>query len=213
MGALSAVLGYAIGTAQILFVDWGRNRRAHERQLRLIRAQLRQTRHRSASRFDWDPVSGPDSDSTPYPRRASSEYLAAVASADFYLTDEHDDDNMQQALFEVAEGAALLERYHADVLKLVEQLRTEDRPERRSVLRSRTIGTAKIYDKEAGRVEYIAQSALADVDRRLEEIRLPPQLRRTVSGGLPKGQNPKPLSGLDDPRLRGDAHGHKPGPE
>jgi len=45
---------------------------------------------------------------------------ASLQDLDFWLTDEHADDNTQQALIEIADGAGVLEHYDADVRRLLD---------------------------------------------------------------------------------------------
>jgi hypothetical protein len=202
--ALTALLGYAIGTAQILFVDWWRRRRDNIRRLRLIRAELRQVHERSKGRYGWDPTTGPKSDETPFPPQVSTEYSAVVAATDFYLTDEHDDDNTQQALLNIVDGVTLLVRYHDSVSELVDQARVEQDKFKKSELLARAVATAERYDGEANRLEYMATDALRDLRRRLGLTGVSTQVTRAMRGRLPPGDNPPPIRRLDDPRLRED---------
>lgn len=203
--ALTAILGYAIGTAQVLFVDWWRRRRKTVRQLRLIRAELRQLQERSQGRFNRDSDRGPDSDSTPNPPRLSSQYSEVIAATDFYLTDEHDDDNTLQALINLVDGVELLRRYHADTLDLMDKAEAADAPIMQRALRNRAVETAAAYDREANRLEYMVRSAVEDTQRRLGLMGFWTQLKRTIRGRLPEGENPPLLKGQDDPRLSGRA--------
>src|SRR5262245_51933766 len=83
---LWAIVGYAIGTVQVLFIDWARARTLHRSQLRLIRAELRRLAAIHA-KFAWRD-DGPGSDVVPKPPELTPTFLQAVAAADFHLTDE-----------------------------------------------------------------------------------------------------------------------------
>lgn len=89
------LIGYAIATLQILLIDWVRVRWKHQRQLRYLGAELRRAREFDR-RYGLSKGKLPTSDQVPKPPALSSNYAAAVAATDFYLTDEHDDDNTQQ---------------------------------------------------------------------------------------------------------------------
>lgn len=57
------VVGYAVGTAQILILDWVNARKTHQSHLRLIRAELRRLRAING-KFGWKDT-GPGADVLP----------------------------------------------------------------------------------------------------------------------------------------------------
>src|SRR5690349_8649154 len=106
-GILLALSGYAIGTAQILMLDWFRARWVHSQQLRLLRAELRRIAAFKAKfglRLDQPPAR----DVLPRPVSLSPSFLTTVSTMDFRITDEHRDDNSQEALLGVADGFAAM---------------------------------------------------------------------------------------------------------
>ncbi len=197
-GALVAILGYAIGTAQVLFVDWVHRHREHRRQLRLLRSEFRRARG-MLQKFQWKKGVPPASDEIPYPPRVSEQFIPTVAVIDYYLTDEHDDDNAQQAHLNVIDGINHLELYHRTAMELVDKARAEQDNSLAREHLDRAVENATQYDLETERVEFIIDSALADLNRRLDTSRIWPQLSR-IGRRLPAGQNPPPLT-KNDPRL------------
>jgi hypothetical protein len=72
-----ALVGYAIGTVQILLLDWIRARVSHARQLRTLRAYLRQAL-KLAKTFDWD-ESGPKDDFIPRAPYVGPKFVELVS--------------------------------------------------------------------------------------------------------------------------------------
>ena len=61
-----ALIGYALGSAQILVIDWIRARTTHRRQLRLLRAELRRLSG-FARKYNWEHDELPADDTHPNP--------------------------------------------------------------------------------------------------------------------------------------------------
>ena len=108
--AISALIGYAIGTLQVLALDWFRSRSSHRRRLRVLRAELRRL-SLLREKYGWDQVTGPPHDWVPRPPVPTDAFVSLVVDTDFYLTDEHDDDNTQLALLEIVDGCDALRHY------------------------------------------------------------------------------------------------------
>ena len=195
---LAALLGYAIGTAQILVLDWFRARWAHGRQLRLLRADLRRVAEFRAT-FNLRLDVPPESDQLPRPATLSPAFLSTVASVDFWITDEHRDDNTQQALLGVADGFAALSEIHARAMKELESLRSTTDIDQQKTRLERLVAYGADYDNQINVVHYTVRDALRDVERRLKTLRWWRQLPRLVLP-MPKGTNPPPLT-PGDPRL------------
>src|SRR5258708_61141 len=70
----------------------------------------------------------PANDTTPNPPRVTPSYLGLLQHTDFWLTDEHSDDNTQQGLIDIADGAAVLERYVGDVRGLLDSVTSAKTP-------------------------------------------------------------------------------------
>lgn len=192
-----ALLGYAIGTLQILLLDWIRERVSHGRQLRTLRAYLRQAVSLTKT-FDWD-ENGPTDDFIPRAPSVGPKFVELVSQTHFYLTDEHDDDNSQQALLAIEDGCRVLEYYILKADGLIDRLRQPtDLPER-AAIKEALKGVAEYYDDHQPRVIYMIKDAIRDLDRRIEVARIWRQLNRPL-GRLPPGANPPELV-ENDPRL------------
>lgn len=188
-----ALLGYALGSFQVIAIDWFRQRAAHRRQLRMLRAELRRlSEYRTA--FNWT-SDGPANDSVPNPPTITPGYTRLLQEIDFWLTDEHHDDNTQQALINVADGTAVLARYAQAVHDLVAKIESAEGQAAREKLRERAIGNTQAYDAELARWNVMADSALNDVGRRLKTAGVWPQLWRIVRP-MPEGSNPDTLPPL-----------------
>ena len=86
MSGLEAVVGYAVGTIQILFVDWWRRVATHKRQLRLLQAELRRLRTFDA-KFRWKDGAPPDDGLVPAPPNPTDLFVRTVGETDWELTD------------------------------------------------------------------------------------------------------------------------------
>jgi len=108
------------------------------------------------------------------------------------LTDEHADDNTQQALIDIADGAVLLDRYDGDVRKLLDSAKSAPTAKEKSKYLSRAVDTTQVYDKELDRWLLMVTSALSDIERRVSSARTLNQVGRAFRR-MPKGANPTPL--------------------
>ncbi len=186
---LEALAGYAIGTLQIVALGWLTNRAVHRSKLRVLRAELRRLAYLKG-KFKWR-VDGPGSDTLPLVPRLTPTFLEVVSSIDFYLTDEHADDNTQQALLELVDITQSLEHYSQRAVETVELAKTELGDKRLQMwVDSKDLADA--YDETMDRFQVQIASALEDVERRLREANTWPQLNRPL-GRLPKGSNPSSL--------------------
>jgi len=190
VAALGAVGGYALGTLQILIVDWARKRREHRSQLRLIRAELRRLKGIN-SKFGWQ-TNGPGANTIPRHPDLTTTFLQTVATTDFYITDEHDDDNTQQGLLELTGACTSLEYHWEKALEKNEESAAENNGDRRLVLWIEAKDLADSYDELMGRFQILVSSALSDSDRRLREASFWRQANRPI-GRLPQGKNPPAL--------------------
>lgn len=190
-GLWAALVGYALGSAQVLAIDWLRDRAQHRRQLRLFRAELGRLSGFQAT-FGWRTGALPPSDTLPNPPRVTPGYLRLVQEVDFWLTDEHSDDNTQQGIIDITDGCAILERYVQDVLKHVDRAGEATSPDEKAKWRSRAIETAIEYDKVHARWLIMVNSAVADVQRRLKLAATGRQLLRAVRP-MSEGTNPPSL--------------------
>ena len=190
-----ALIGFALGSTQVLFVDWIRSRSQNRRLLRLLRAELRRL---SAFRTHWGWRQGvvPPNDATPVPPRITPSYQRLLQEIDFWLTDEHSDDNTQQALIEIADGTTVLGRYDADVRKLLDSAKAARTHSDKTEFLSRSVDTSQVYDKELDRWLVMVESALPDLQRRLRSAGTWRQIGRALSR-MPRGTNPPVLPPLD----------------
>ena len=187
----AALVGFALGSSQVLLLDWIRGRAQHRRQLRLLRADIRRL---SGFRQHWGWQHGvvPATDTTPNPPRVTTSYQRLLQEIDFWLTDEHADDNTQQALIDIADGAVLLDRYDGDVRKLLDSAKSAPTAKEKSKYLSRAVDTTQVYDKELDRWLLMVTSALSDIERRVSSARTLNQVGRAFRR-MPKGANPTPL--------------------
>jgi hypothetical protein len=188
--------GFVLGSFQSLLLDWSRNRSLHRGQLRLWRNELRRLSE-YRQKFGWIVAEGPSSDEIPNPPRITTSYQRLLQETDFWLTDEHSDDNTQQGLIDIADGAAVLERYATDVLRLVDQMSVAS-PEQEKKYGGRAIETSQVYDRELDRWHVMVSSALSDVEQRLRVAAFQRQLLRMLRP-MPKGENPPPLPPIPYP--------------
>jgi hypothetical protein len=190
VAALGAVGGYALGTVQILILDWAKKRREHRSQLRLIRAELRRLRAIN-SKFGWQ-TNGPGADAIPKSPDLTTTFLQTVASTDFYITDEHDDDNTQQGLLELTDACTSLQYHWKKALQTNEEAKSEKDGERRLMLWFEAKEIADAYDELMDRFQTMVSSALSDTNRRLADASFWSQINRPI-GRLPEGKNPPAL--------------------
>ena len=174
--ALAAVVGYAVGTAQILALDWHRHRRLHLTQLRVIRADLRQVA-RARKKFDWD-EDGPQDDYLPNPPTVSSKYVDLVTGTDFAVTDEYLDDETQEALLEVVRGCEMLDQYHSRIEELIDQIPREADSAKKKQLRENAKEFALAYDGTLDALMVSADNGIEDLGGRLDKARFWNQVKR-----------------------------------
>ena len=203
---LSALGGYVLGTLQVLLVDWFQRRREHARQLRLIRADLR-----NASTFDrkfeWKDGVPPADDLLPRPPEVSPNFQATLAATDFTLTDEHENDNSQEGLLGITSGFDTLAHYHRKFLEVTDRVKIEEDRSKKRSLYEEAVGYTSAYDSALDRLLYLLDDSIRDLDRRLRAASIWWQLNRPLEG-LPVGVNPPPLVD-NDPRVRAFAERKK----
>ncbi len=144
-----ALLGYSLGSFQVVAIDWFRQRASHRRQLRMLRAELRRLSEFSMP-FNWG-VDGPADDFVPNPPTITTGYTRLLQEIDFWLTDEHKDDNTQQALINVADGTAVIAGHAEAVHDLAVRIEGADGQAAREKLRERALGNAEAYDVQPKR--------------------------------------------------------------
>ena len=196
--AISAVIGYAIGSVQILLLEWLRRRIRHRQHLRALRSELRRAAG-FTQKFAWDPQAGPKDNNLPRPPTVSSRYADLIVETEFYLTDEHDDDNTQEALLGIVDGCEGLKHYVTRIHAGLDTLRATSDPATHGSVKNDLMQIAQAYDKELEKVLFVIKDAIRELDRRLREARSWAQLNRPM-GRLPPGKNPPPLTD-GDPRI------------
>lgn len=134
----------------------------------------------------------------------TASFLETVAALDFWITDEHRDDNGQEALLGIADGSVALKDFHGRATEHLEALREvgPDKTKLRELMETVADYSAE-YDKEVDYIQLTVRDSLRDIERRLRAVRLWPQLRRLVTR-LPVGTNPPPLK-RGDSRITGGA--------
>jgi len=195
---LSALAGYVLGTIQIVLVDWVRNRMAHRRKLKLLRADLRNAATYD-KKFNWR-IAGQNDEVVPRAPEVSPAFFSTLAAVDFELTDEHQDDNTQQALLGITSGFDVLRLYLEKWQTLTDEMSHEVDAALREILRQRGISYMCEYDGRVDEVLFLIHDAIRDLDRRIKAASVGAQIRR-IGKRLPPGTNPPPL-GRADPRVR-----------
>ncbi len=188
---LAALGGFVLGSLQSLFLDWARHRSQHKRHLRALRAELLRLGAYTA-KFDWTLERGVPNDTVPNPPRVTASYERLLQDVDFWLTDEHSEDNTLQGLIDISDGVLLLQRYSSNVLGLTNEMRAAADPKAKQKLATRVIETSQAYDKELNRWLIMVRSAVLDVARRLRVARLTTQVARAFRS-MPSGTNPPSL--------------------
>lgn len=196
------LIGYALGTAQILGIEWVRERRAHRKALRSYCAELIRLQEFHTT-FGWKRKQVPDSDAFPKAPSMGVGFWATVGGIDWTLTDEHRDDSSQLAAITIGDLCDSACHYHARVMALLDDLKTTQVPQSTLDVLEEAIDYAKLYDREVDQFQYVITDALRDARRRLVAGAFWPQLKRTLTR-LPPGKNPVPVT-PDDPRVIGFA--------
>ncbi len=189
---ITALVGYAIGTAQVLLLDWVRSRRLHSTQLRVIRAELRRALGLN-QKFNWD-EEGPKDDSLPNPPTVSSKYADLVTSIDLLLTDEHEDDNTQVALLEVLDGCKALRDIITEVEQILEEIPAGPDELEKARLRDNAKEYVLEYSKTHDKLMLHLRSGIDDVNRRLKEVKLRKQLKRQFKRLPPAPESTQPYT-------------------
>jgi hypothetical protein len=199
MPGISALVGYAIGTFQVLFIDWWRRVTSHRRQLTLLQAELRRLRGFD-TQFGWVGDLPPDDEVLPIPPKPSDLLVRTIGEMDWRLTDEHRDDNSQQSFLDLADGCGVLNSYSDKVRELLEVAVTSTGEEKSRAVK-RAAGYSRSYDANLDRVLFHIDDALRDIGRRLELTTFGTQVGRALEE-LPAGINPPGVVANEDPRLQ-----------
>lgn len=180
---LLAIFGYALGSAQLFIVDWLNRRRLHKTHIRVIRAEIGRALLNGSQKFNWD-TADELKDQVPRPPNVSSKYDDIITSTDFSLTDEHEDDNTQEALLGILDGCNLLEDYVDRILKLADQSDAEPDAGKRLKVADDVKQLTKVYDREHDKVTDQLTDCRRDINRRLKQINFWQQIGR-IGRNLP----------------------------
>jgi hypothetical protein len=197
MIGIEGVAGYAIGTVQILLLDWWRKISAHRRQLRLLRAELRRLATHSG-KFDWVDGEPPDSNRIPNPPVPTEAFVRTIAETDFSITDAHRDDNLQQAMLSIAVGCEQCQRYVDRFTAMTESFPGAD-PEVKKTFLEVVPTLVEAYDAKVDQVTFAIDQMLADLESRFSRLTIVDQFARAFAG-LPVGSNPAPVE-VGDARI------------
>ncbi len=195
---LLALFGYALGTLQVLVVDWLRRRREHARQLRALRAEFRILRVHNR-KYEYDTENWHKEDSVPRPPVASPQFVPTISSVDFELTDEYSNDNSQEAFLGITSGLSLLQYYDEKWHEVTESAQDPNNANEKQRFIDTGVALMREYDKVLDRTQFLAADALRDIDRRILELRLWRQVGRSFHPLRP-GPLPPPFA-PDDPRI------------
>ncbi len=173
----SALVGYAIGTAQVLALEWFQRRHRHRKDLRLLRAELRRAAT-FTTRFNLRLGVPPEPPLIPRAPNVSSRFLDTVTATDFWLTDVEKEDNTQEALLTIADSCTALDQY---LVRIKDRLSAFERTAdefARDELRADIMQRTAWYDGKHQEVLDGIRSALADMERRVSESTFPHQVKR-----------------------------------
>ena len=173
---LTGVGGYALGTLQVLFLDWWKDRASHGRHLRAVSSELRRVRT-YLNKFDW-PDSGPPSDYVKKPPAVTPHFAEMVLSVRWALTGEYLNDNTPDVLFFVLDGVDMLQHYAGQIDLRLNRLRDEQGPSKRDVLKREAVQFTREYDKVVSGLQRLVDTGLDDLAGRELELRLHRQLAR-----------------------------------
>jgi hypothetical protein len=175
--SLSALIGYAIGTAQVLLLDWVRERRGHRQSLRLLLAELLRL-EKFDHQYNWKLREVPESDAIPKPPVISPTFVSAIAATDWSLTDEYSNDNSHASIITLVDLCDTLKFYHSSIDELIAKVRAPAGREEALTLLDRAVKMSQSYDREADQFHYCVVDTIRDVRRRLAESTLRKQFKR-----------------------------------
>jgi hypothetical protein len=150
------------------------------------------------AKFRWEEGLPPEDEQIPTPPNPTDLFIKTVGEVEWRLTDEHVDDNTQQALLQLVDGCTTLRYYAGKVAEIADRAPLAS-PDEKRLLRERGSAYADIYDSKVDELLYFIDDALRDICRRLALTGLFSQLDRVIDG-IPQGENPLPLQ-PNDPRL------------
>ncbi|MCH7717686.1 MAG: hypothetical protein IH876_16295 [Gemmatimonadetes bacterium] len=190
---LTLLVGYALGTAQILAIAWVRRRVRHRGDLRVLRAELRRVATYNGT-FDFGDETALERQTIPRPPSVSPRFADFLTQTDFYLTDENDQSVTQEGLLGILDGCAMFR----DTIDMFEQdvaeYRSTNDPARCAQLIEDMRGRGRDYDHRLQTFMPLVQTFLEDIEERLSNASTWRQLNRPL-GRLPKAK-------ADDSRKR-----------
>jgi|CXWL01.1.fsa_nt_gi hypothetical protein len=207
MGIITALLGYAIGTVQVLLLDWKRSRLAHARSLRVLKADLERAKL-CDYKFALRPDNPPASDHVPRPPFVGEHFVTTVVALEFSMTDEHPDDSSLAGLLSLADACDMMARVHGQISDLLDKIREDSDQARNRERWESVIDLADVYDSMLDTTMFMIQDALRDLNRRISEVQWRRQLYRATHKLAP-GVNPEPLRD-GDPRIAAFRVEHPP---
>jgi hypothetical protein len=167
--------GYAIGTAQIVGIDWWREIRAHRRQLRLLRAILK-----GAMQFNgrFSPVF-PSAGRRPKAPTFGPRYHDTVTSVDFALTGHYKDGTLENLITweSTCDELRLLNEKACDRL---DELDKPGSPLTISEQWAAAERAAKLYNETLDELRRFCDYTIGEMDRRLALATLRAQFSRGV---------------------------------
>lgn len=177
--ALSAILGYALGTFQVLLLDWFQRRRRHRTDLRTLRSELRRT-STFARRFDWDQPGAAPEPIIPRAPNVSATFEQTVTSTEFVLTDPSSDSNLQEVLLTISDNCRALDEYLARIRARIVEFRETEDPTQREQIRRDLHEMSAWYDLRLDPVQELIRSTLENIELRLQEATMTRQLKRLI---------------------------------
>ena len=177
------LIGYAVGTIQILVVEWWRSVRHHRLHLRLLISDLRGVR-RNNNRASIEAFC---EGTTPVPPSVSAIFKETIGVADFSLSDQfRDGDNIQEALLSIGPNLDQLERGVGEMRLGIEVHEEEtpaiDSPE----IIARLSEMATQYNKSLDAMQDMVDDMIEHLEVRLADMSLWRQINRLI-WKLPEG--------------------------
>lgn len=193
---LTLLIGYAIGTAQIVVIEWIRRRVRHRSDLRVLLAELRRTRAYDGT-FQIDQPGSADKQTMPRPPTVSSRFADFVTQTELHLTDPSEEARTQEALLGVLDACVMFQGICARFEATASELRRTTDPVYQSELAVNLRGMASDYDRRLVGFMKVLDTVLRDVQDRLRDASTWRQLNRLLSLSS-RGSQPQPTENVHE---------------
>lgn len=178
------LIGYAIGTAQILAIDWFRPRIRHRSHLRVLRAELRRAGS-YRQKVDIEDQQALERQTILRPPTVGPRFADFLTQTEFHLTDEHDDVPTQEALLGILDACQMFRTILDGFADGLNKLAQTTDPSRREQLAENLRGMARDYDRRLGEFMSVLDAVTEGLEHRLQNASTWRQLNRPI-GHLPR---------------------------